>query len=181
MIEPVDLRKVQLDPEALLKALVEGGVDFVVIGGIAAILRGDIVGTEDADATVRRSGENFERLARVIQELDGRLLVALSDRDVATVDVPVTAETFHPLTSGRFLTTHGILDIVLRPDGVSDYEQWAAGASALRLSNGVEVQVASLDDIIASKAAANRPKDQYALARLRALRELLENDNDAAD
>lgn len=172
MIEPVDLTLVQLDPEALLKALSDGGVEFVVIGGIAAILRGDIVTTEDTDTTVRHSRRNFEALARVLDELEARLLVAINEREQGIVDVPITADTFPPLTSGRFLTKHGILDVVLRPDGVTDYEDWASRATTVVLSNGAEVKVAALDDIIASKAAANRPKDQYALARLRALRDL---------
>ena len=171
MIEPVDLALVGFDPEALLGALVDGAVDFVVIGGIAAILRGDIAGTEDTDTTVRRSQANFAALAKVLRTLDAHLLVALNDREVGTVNVPVTAETFASLTSARFLTQHGILDVVLRPDGVPEFEQWAARATPVTLSNGVEVQVASLDDVIASKTAANRPKDQYALARLHALRD----------
>jgi hypothetical protein len=173
VIEPVDLTLVQLDPEALLKALVDGGVEFVVIGGIAAILQGDSTTTEDTDTTVRHSQRNFEALAAVLGGLDARMLVAMNDRDVATVDVPITADTFPPLTSGRFLTRYGVLDVVLRPDGVSDFEQWASRATLVTLANGAKVQVASLDDIIASKTAANRPKDQYALARLRALREIL--------
>ena len=171
MIEPVDLALAAFDPEALLGALVDGGVDFVVIGGIAAILRGDIAGTEDTDTTVRRSQANFTALVKVLRAIDARLLVALNDHEVGTVNVPVTAETFAPLTCARFLTKHGILDVVLRPDGVPEFEQWASGATPVTLSNGVEVQVASLDDVIASKTAANRPKDQYALARLRALRD----------
>ena len=173
MIDPVDLTLVRLDPEALLSALARGGVDFVVIGGIAAVLHGDPMGTEDVDTTIRRTSENIEALVRVLREIDARLLVALNERDVATVDVPITIETFAPFTSGRFLTRHGVLDIVLRPDGIPEYQQWVQNATTVALATGVEVQLASLDDVIASKAAANRPKDQYALARLRALRDFL--------
>ncbi len=173
MIEPVDLTRVQLDPEALLTALAHGSVDFVVIGGIAAILHGDVAATEDTDTTVRRSEANFRALAQALRGLEARLLVAVDEKQLATLDVPITAETFAPLTSGRFLTRHGVLDIVLRPDGVGDFDQWAANATTVVLSSGAEVRVASLDDIILSKSAANRPKDHYALARLRALRELV--------
>lgn len=99
----------------------------------------------------------------------------------ATVDAPITADTFPSLTSARFLTRHGVVDVVLRPDGVNRYEDWAARATTVVLSNGARVKVAALDDIIASKAAANRPKDQYALARLRALRDILSASEQAGD
>jgi hypothetical protein len=173
MIEPVDLTQVRFDPEALFTELIAGGVEFIVIGGVAAILHGDAAGTEDTDLTVRRTGDNLQRLATVLTAINGRLLVVLNDRELATVNTAVTAETFGPLTSARFLTDLGVLDVVLQPDGVPDYGQWAAHATAVKLSTGVEVQVAALDDIITSKEAANRPKDAYALPRLRALREMI--------
>ncbi len=174
MIEPVDLTRVRLDPELLLTALAEAGVEFVVIGGIATILHGDIELTQDVDATVRHSQRNFEVLARVLRDLDARLLVALNGTDVGTVDVPITADTFPPLTSGRFLTKHGVLDVVLRPDGVTSYDEWAASAVEVELATGESVLIGSLDDIITSKTAANRRKHEEDLPRLRALREVIQ-------
>jgi hypothetical protein len=86
----------------------------------------------------------------------------------------ITADTFPPLTSGRFLTKHGVLDVVLHPDGVTSYDEWAAHASEVELASGTTVLVGSLDDIITSKTAANRRKDQEDLPRLQALREVIE-------
>lgn len=173
MIELVDLTRVRFDPERLLTAVAEGDVEFIVIGGIGTILHGDIEVTQDADMTVRHSPENFSALAAALRDLDARLLVSVSDHDVATIDIPVTAETFPPLTSARFLTRYGVLDVVLRPDGVPDYDQWAANAIRVTLETGAEILVASLDDIITSKTAANRPKDHDDLPRLEALRKVL--------
>ncbi len=177
MIEHVDLTRVRFDPELLLTSLAQSGVAFVVIGGIAAILHGDIEATGDADTTVQASQENLELLAEALRNLDARLLVTLNDSDVAAIDVPITAATFSPLTSGRFLTKYGVLDVVLRPDGVPDYEQWAEDAGEVALESGATVLVASLDDIIRSKAAADRPKDHDDLPRLKALRRLLRTSN----
>lgn len=174
MIEPVDLTRVRFEPELLLTALAEARVEFIVIGGIATILHGDISVTGAADATVRHSRKNFTALAEVLRSLEARLLVTLNDADVATVDIPITADTFPPLKSGRFLTKYGVLDVVLRPDGVPDYEQWAAGALEVTLATGARILVASLDDIITSKTAANRPKDHEDVPRLEALRKILE-------
>ena len=173
MIQPVDLTRVRFDPELLLTSLAQAGVEFIVIGGIATILHGDISVTGHADATVRPSNENFAALAEVLGSLDARLLVSLNETDVATVDIPITAETFPPLTSGRFLTKFGVLDVVLRPDGVADYEQWAARAVEVALATGARILVASLEDIITSKTAAGRPKDHEDLPRLEALRKII--------
>ncbi len=64
--------------------------------------------------------------------------------------------------------------LVLRPDGVTSYDEWAAHAAEIELASGASVLVGSLDDIIASKTAANRRKDQEDIPRLRALRQVIQ-------
>lgn len=173
MLEPVDPARVVFDPQRLLAALARAGIEFVVIGGIAALLHGDDASTSDADMTVRRSRENLETLVAALRDLEARMLVSPNDVDEATVDVPIEVETFAPLVSARFLTRHGVLDVVLRTDGLAGYEQWRDGASLVDIGGGVQVAVASLEDVIRSKEAAGRPKDLAALPRLRALRDLI--------
>jgi hypothetical protein len=51
------------------------------------------------------------------------------------------------------------------------YDGWRIGATQEELSDGLVVVVAGLDDIIDSKRAANRPKDQMALPYLESLRD----------
>ena len=51
------------DPVAILEALTQRGVRFVVIGGIAALSHGSPLPTEDVDITPERDDENLERLA----------------------------------------------------------------------------------------------------------------------
>lgn len=84
----------------------------------------------------------------------------------------IDSRTFVALTSARFLTRFGVLDVVLRPDGVSSYEEWVASATDVELPGGGRMRVAALELIITSKAAAGRPKDLEALPRLRALQRL---------
>ncbi|MDP9406307.1 MAG: hypothetical protein M3O86_06880 [Actinomycetota bacterium] len=172
MIEPVDMARVVFDPLPMLTALADGGVEFVVIGGIAALLHGDDAGTSDVDATVRRTGQNLALLADVLARLDARLLVAVNDAEQATVDMPISVETFASLTSARFLTRYGVLDVVLHPDGIPDFDDWSANASTIDVGQQTFVPVAALSDVIRSKEAAGRPKDAAALPRLRALRKL---------
>ena len=79
---------------------------------------------------------------------------------------------FASLVSATFVTTAGLLDVVVRPDGVGHYDALDPDAVTFDL-DGLAVRVASLDHIIASKTAADRPKDRAALPLLRALRQQL--------
>ena len=178
MIEPVDTTQVVFDPLEILRALTDGGVEFVVIGGIAALLHGDDAGTSDVDATISDSRENLQALADALVRLRARLLVTVNRTDEAVIDVPVTADTFTSLTSARLLTRHGVLDVVLRPDGLTTFRDWRTNATLVDVGEGTQVHVAALHDVIRSKEAAGRAKDRQALPRLRALRDLIERRSD---
>ena len=60
----------QSDLPAALRALSEGGVEFVVVGGLAAVLNGAPVNTFDLDIVPARNEENISRLLRVLDGLD---------------------------------------------------------------------------------------------------------------
>ena len=171
-IARVDLRVVQLAPEALLVSLARGGLDFIITGGVAAILRGDIVTTADLDVTVTATPENLRALAGVLQVVEARWLVEVNDLAVATIAGASCAEVFEKFRSAKWLTRHGILDVILAPlpkDGDDTHSQ----ATTVTVSEGAAVRVATLDRLIAAKAEGSRPRDRYDHARLTALREIL--------
>jgi hypothetical protein len=56
---------------AALRALYEGGVEFAVVGGLAAVLNGAPVNTFDLDIVPARDEANVARLLRVLDRLDG--------------------------------------------------------------------------------------------------------------
>lgn len=171
-LDVVDPADVPFDPPALLGALVEHDVDFVVIGGLAALAHGYDRATTGADATTNPDPRNLERLVAALHQLDARLLVPVNDRELGAIDIVIDVRTVSSLTSARFLTTHGVLDIVLRPDGVESYATWLASAIDVTLPGGAVVKVGALDLIIRSKETAGRQKDEEALPRLRSLRRL---------
>jgi hypothetical protein len=53
-----------------LRALRQGGVDFIVVGGLAAVLNGAPVNTFDLDIVHARNDRNVSRLTSVLAELD---------------------------------------------------------------------------------------------------------------
>jgi hypothetical protein len=59
-----------VEPEALLGELTQAGVEFIVVGGTAAILHAAPVTTQDLDIVYRRTPENVVRLMGVLTKLD---------------------------------------------------------------------------------------------------------------
>lgn len=156
------------DPLGLLRALGDGGVRFVVIGGFAAQLHGSPSVTVDLDICPAPERENLDRLAAVLIDLEVRL------RD-APEGLPFRIDG-RTLAAGdwfTFQTRLGMLDILQRPTGDLGYSGLAATAVAFEI-DGRRVQVAALDDVIAMKAAAGRPKDRVEIEVLGALRDELD-------
>jgi hypothetical protein len=68
----------------------------------------------------------------------------------------------------NLVTDAGDLDIAFRPAGTHGYSDLHRGAAKAELY-AITVEIASLGDVIRSKQAANRPKDQRVLPTLREL------------
>ena len=61
------------DPFAMFRMLNEEGVDYVVLGGFAAILRGSPVTTRDLDVIPDRDSTNLDRLGRALTRMNARI------------------------------------------------------------------------------------------------------------
>lgn len=144
-------------------ALADAGVDFVVIGGVAAQIHGSVQLTFDLDVAYRRSDENLARTADVLDALNARLRGAPGD-----VPFRLDARTLKAGANFTFDTDHGSLDMLGDPAGAPSYER-LHGDSVARDIEGRTVRFASLDHLIAMKTAAGRPKDQIAVAELKLL------------
>ena len=171
-IVPIGLSTIPFEPTRMLAALATARLEVVVIGGMGAILHGDDGGTSDMDVTASTTASDLAKLIEFLRSIDAKLLVDLGNGQHGYVDEPVDEGWFVSLASVRTVTRHGVLDVILRPDGQPTYRDWRTNAMAMPFADGT-VKVASLDDIIASKAAANRPKDHEDLGRLRRLAALI--------
>ncbi len=157
------------DPDALLEVLHRHDVRYVLIGGLAAALRGSATPTFDVDITPSAGPANLARLSAALKELDARIRVdGIPDGFPFSHD----AASLSQMTTLNLVTRFGDLDIAFDPAGVADYSQWEADATMVTVL-GVPVRVASLDDIIRSKEAAGRDKDRLQLPMLRALQQRL--------
>ena len=145
-------------PRALLERLVAGDVDFVVIGGLARVLHGGATITRDLDITYAADPENLDHLRSALVALDARPRLTSAPDGLSQRTV-------------RLDTRDGRLDLVAAPDGAPLYERLREHALRADL-DGIEVRIASLDDLIAMKKAAGRPKDLVAAEELEAIQRL---------
>lgn len=155
------------EPQEILVRLVSAGVQFVVIGGLAAQAHGSPSLTRDLDICCARDLDNLRKLANVLDDVLAvrRNLPADSPRMP-----PLDAHTLGAASLFTLTTRFGDFDILASPDPGLNYERLAQNAVPYPVF-GVNVQIAGLDDLIAMKRAAGRPKDRIELEILGALRE----------
>lgn len=151
--------------EAICRVLIEHGVDFVVIGGMAARLHRTGYATVDIDICPASNADNLDRLATALRTLGGRLRV---EDEPTGVPFDPHPETLRQMSMLTLITESGPLDVCFAPAGFPDgYEDLSRHAVTV-LIGATDVAVASLSDVIRSKRAAGRPKDIVALPDLEA-------------
>ena len=161
MVNPV----ADFDPERVIRLLGRHGVQYVLVGGLAAVTHGAPLVTQDIDLCYARDNENLERLASALREVRA----ALRDAD-AVWSFRLDARTLRNGDAFTLTTDVGWVDLLGTPSGTAGYEDVAASADVYRLF-GHDVLVASVEDLIRMKRAAGRPKDLLAIEELGALRD----------
>lgn len=158
------------DPVRVCDALNAAGVEYVVVGGFASLVHGSALPTQDIDVVPARDAGNLDRLARALRSI-GAMIRTSSEPVPANFDGPFLANMPVML---NLVTDFGDVDLTFVPSGPLDgFDGWNLHAAVVEIADGVSVRVAALDDIIESKRAANRPKDQMALPYLESLRDEL--------
>jgi hypothetical protein len=153
----------ELDPERLLRSLIDHEVEFCVIGAVAAWLQGNPSVTLDLDVMPRRELDNAERLAEALNALAARP----RGGDMA---IELEGADFLGWKAQSFDTDAGPLDVVPLAAAIGGFEDVATIELAL---GEIAVRVITIDEVIASKEKLGRPKDTAALPALYATRETL--------
>ena len=157
-------RRVPADPRAVLVALERNYVDYVLIGGLARVLRGTDEVTHGADICPSFASSNLDRLDQAVTELDGR--------DGRKRAAPVTESALAVEPVIRLRTSAGELKIVGAPTGVpGGFLDLRRAATKEHLGEGLQPLVASTGDLARMVAALHRHQD---LDRLRQLRTIME-------
>jgi predicted nucleotidyltransferase len=146
--------------------LLRRGVEFLVIGGQAAVLHGSPLPTFDVDLCYRRSSQNLENLSEALRELHPSLRGAPPN-----LPFRLDAQSLALGSNFTFNTDLGPLDLLAWVEPFGLYESLIPRAETVKLG-AVEVKIIALDDLIAIKRHINRPKDRVAAEQLEALRRL---------
>ncbi len=151
------------DPGAILVALRRHGVRFMLVGGLAGMAHGSSYPTFDVDIAYDREADNLQRLAEALREIGARLRGAPDEMPFL-----LDAESLKMGLNFTFDTRFGPFDILGELRGVGSYDRVAAAADVATIE-GVEVDVISLDHLIAMKSAAGRDKDKLMVTEYLAL------------
>ena len=150
---------------ALIRCLSDGGVEFIIVGGVAGTIHGASRATADLDVVYRRTPEN---MARVVRALSG---IAPYPRGAP----PGLPFTFDDRTIGMGVnftlsTSLGLIDLLGEMTGGGPYDMLLPSTEAGDVY-GRTCRFLALDKLIVVKRAAGRPKDFEAIAELELIRD----------
>jgi predicted nucleotidyltransferase len=150
---------------ALLQDLVDGQVEFILVGGVAGVIHGSARLTYDLDVVYRRTKENLTRLVEALGPREPYLRGAPPGLPFR-LDVP-TLQAGLNLT---LTTTSGDLDLLGEIVGGGRFEDLLPHSIEVCIDDR-SCRCLSLDKLIEVKRAAGRPKDLEAIAELEVIRE----------
>ena len=158
------------DLRGLLRALAEGGVAFIVVGGVAATIHGSARLTQDVDVVYLRTPDNLRRLVSALEPyhpyLRGVPPGLPFQLDVPTVDAGLNF---------TLRTDLGDLDLLGEVTAGGRYEALVDDSLEVAVF-GVTIRCVGLQALLRMKRAVGRPKDLEVVGELEHLLEHPEYD-----
>jgi hypothetical protein len=161
-------RRTEFDPRAILAGLERNYADYVLIGGLAQVLRGADQVTAGVDICPSFAAGNLERLRRAVADLGA---TRLDGEPLEVTDKALGNEAVISLA-----TSAGPLQIIGSPAGApKGYADLRRAATKEHLGEGIQPLVASVGDLARMAAALDRDQDLARLSQLRRIMELEAN------
>jgi predicted nucleotidyltransferase len=144
-----------------LRSFCESGVEFIVVGGLAAVLNGAPVQTYDIDLVYSREPGNVVRLLKLLGELDAIFRIQ-PERRLRPVES-------HLAGGGHLnlLTRNGPLDLLANIGRNLEYPDLLPRSNEMEIGDGNRVRVLNLETIISIKEDLASEKDLAVLPVLR--------------
>jgi predicted nucleotidyltransferase len=152
-----------IDFAAVLRALADAGVRFIIVGGAAATAHGSARLTQDLDVVYRRDAENLRRLARALEPHEPYLRGVQPGLPFA-----LDEDTLARGLNFTLVSKLGDLDLLGEIVGGGGFDDLIEDSIEIELF-GVRCHCLGLRKLIEVKRAAGRPKDLESLAELEEL------------
>jgi predicted nucleotidyltransferase len=146
---------------ATLRALRDGGVEFILVGGLSAVLHGAPIDTFDIDIVHSRDVANIDRLLPVLEAVDAIFRMQPERR--------LKPNASHLASAGHLnlITRYGPLDLLGTIGRDLGYQDLLPHSTELIISEGIRVRVLDLETLIAIKEELAGEKDRAVLPILR--------------
>ncbi len=150
------------DFDRLLHRLADSGLEFVIIGGFAAVTHGSSLMTRDLDICVLLTNETVEKLRATLADWHPKH--RMTPQKLSFLEFPQSG----PVQNLYLETDYGVVDILSSVLGVGDFHRLKTAAEEYEIG-GRTYRVISLEDLIAAKEACGRERDLLAAKELRAI------------
>lgn len=147
----------------LLQRLADVGLDFVIVGGFAAITHGSAYITRDVDICAVLTDENVAKLRHALRDWNPRH--RMTPQRLSFLNHPAAGQ---PVNNLYLQTDMGVIDIISSVLGVGDFPRLRTEAEELEV-DGRKYRVISLADLIKAKEALGREKDLLTAKELRVI------------
>ena len=146
---------------ACLLALEKSGAEFILVGGLAAVLHGAPVQTYDVDIVYSRTADTVDRLLEVLNEIDAVFRIQPERQLRPNIS--------HLLGTGHLnlITRFGPLDLLATIGDKLTFEDLLPHAGQMLITEAVRIRVLNLEYIITLKEKLGSEKDVAALPTLR--------------
>ena len=145
-----------LNLTGLINGLSQAKVEFIVVGGIAAVAQGAPVTTFDLDIVHRQSDDNVERLYKYLQTVG--VYFRRPDEKILKPTIEHLKGRGHLLLS----TTLGPLDVLAHVELDQGFDDLISDSVLIDFKGG-SVRILSLEKLIELKRMSTSPEDQYRL------------------
>jgi len=158
-------------PGNTIKGFKKAGIDFILVGGVAAVAQGAPVTTFDLDIVHRRSEDNIKKLADYLKAINA--IQRRPDDKIIKPDVRDLKGEGHVLLS----TDLGPLDVLALIEDGCGYEELLPDSIKIEYQ-GYKISVLSLEAMVNMKRNPKYPEDEYRLQILQATLRQVKDDQD---
>ena len=146
---------------ATLRHLTEGEIQFILVGGLAAVLNGAPINTFDVDVVYSTEAANIERILGCLEALDAVFRLQPDRR--------LKPDRSHLTRRGHvnLITRLGLLDLLGTIGEGLGYEELLPHSTEMEIGDGLRIRVLKLETIITTKEQAGSEKDLSSLPILR--------------